>query len=215
MKLLVLGASGGVGRLITAEAAARGWPVRAQGRDAARLAARLPPGPGVEPAAADPTDPAALARLVGGREAVAFALGVDRPGPTTLFSDATRALIPAMEEAGVRRLVAVTGVGCGETRGHGGWFYDRVIFPLFTRARYADKDRQEALIRESRLAWTLVRPAPFSTRPSARPLEAHTTVPPGLVLTHVTRAEVAAFVVETLASGAHVGEAVFLGRRGR
>lgn len=208
MKLLVLGASGGVGRAVVAEALARGWTVRAQSRDAARV----PPAEGVEPAAADPTDAAALRRLVAGCEAVAFCLGVDRIGRTTLFSDATRALIGAMEAEGVRRLVAVTGVGCGETRGHGGWLYDRVIFPLFTRARYADKDRQEALIRASGLDWTLIRPAPFSAKPSAKPLEVHETVAPGLALTHVTREEVARAVVRAVAEGLWLRAAPFIGR---
>ena len=43
---------------------------------------------------------------------------------TTLFSKATRILIDAMRAAGVRRLVTVTGMGAGDSRGHGGFLYD-------------------------------------------------------------------------------------------
>ena len=99
---------------------------------------------------------------------VVFALGVDATGPTSLFSDATKILITAMQAAGVRRLVAITGIGAGETRGHGGLIYDWIIFPLFTRHRYADKDRQEALIEASGLDWVIVRPAPFDRAFDAR-----------------------------------------------
>jgi hypothetical protein len=69
-----------------------------------------------------------------------------------MFSDATRILIHAMETHGVRRLVCITGIGAGDSKGHGGFFYGKIIFPWFTKATYVDKDRQEALIRESSLA---------------------------------------------------------------
>lgn len=209
MRLLVLGASGGVGRRVVAAALARGWSVRAQTRDATRIA----PTDGVEIVEADPTDAARMTALVEGCDAVVFALGVDRLGPTTLFSDATRALLWAMAQAGVRRLVAVTGVGAGETRGHGGWVYDRVIFPLFTRHRYADKDRQEALIRDSGLDWVIVRPAPFAATSGDAPLETHVTVADDLTLTAITREEVARFAVQQVESDAFLRQAVFIGRR--
>ena len=35
-----------------------------------------------------------------------------------------------MKAAGVNRLVAVTGLGAGDSRGHGGILYDVVVFPL-------------------------------------------------------------------------------------
>jgi len=168
VKLLVLGATGSVGRIMVAQGLARGHAVMAQTRDSARAAALLPKA---RIMAADPTDAVALTPLCAGQDAVIFALGIDRGGPTTLFSDATRALLAAMAEARVERLVAITGVGAGETRGHGGFLYDRIVFPLFTRHRYADKDRQEALIRTSGVAWTILRPAPFAATPGVEPMQ--------------------------------------------
>jgi putative NADH-flavin reductase len=50
---------------------------------------------------------------------------------TTLFSESTRTLVDAMKAAGVKRLITVTGLGAGDSRGHGGLLYDAVIFPLF------------------------------------------------------------------------------------
>ncbi len=208
MKLLILGASGGVGREATSLAVDRGMAVRAQTRDAARIAPRA----GVEAFEAAPTDARRLADGLAGVDAVLFALGVDTIRPTTLFSEATRALIAAMDETGVRRLVAVTGVGAGETRGHGGWLYDRVIFPLFTRNRYADKDRQEALLRASALDWTILRPAAFAAKAGAGGLEVHTSVAPNVVLRSVTREETAATALDAIERGLWLREAVFFGR---
>jgi hypothetical protein len=78
----------------------------------------------------------------------------------TLFSN-TRILIDAMVGHGVRRLVAITGVGAGETKGHGGFLYDCILYPLFTKRVYTDEGRQDELIRASPLDWVIVRPAPF------------------------------------------------------
>ena len=210
MKLLILGASGGVGRLAVHAALAAGHAVTAQTRTAARLA-DLPDG--VRLAAADPARPEALRPWLAGQDAVLYALGERRLGATTLFSDTTRHLIEGMTQAGVMRLVAITGVGAGETRGHGGWFYDRVIFPLFTARKYADKTRQEALIAASGLDWTILRPAPFATRVPPGPLEIHETVPPDLRLTCITRAEVADLAIGLLPDPRSHRKRLFVGHR--
>lgn len=207
-RIAVVGARGGVGRRVVRLALDRGWAVSAQTRDAAKLGAL---GLHVRPVAGPPDDPATLRDLVRDADAVVFALGIDRGGPTTLFSDSTRALLAAMAAAGVARLIAVTGVGAAETRGHGGLLYDRLIFPLFTRHRYADKDRQEALIAASDTDWTLVRPAPFSDRPGAGALQVVTEVRPETRLRRITRDEAADFIVDALASGDYRHQRPFIG----
>ena len=132
-------------------------------------------------------------------------------GRTTLFSDTTEAVVAAMQATGVGRLVAVTGIGAGDTKGHGGWFYNYVIYPLFTRHRYADKDRQEAMIACTDLDWTIVRPAPFAAQASGAPLQVHTDIPAGLQLSAITRAEVATFILDCLEGNAYVRQKPFIG----
>jgi putative NADH-flavin reductase len=206
--IAVLGASGGVGRRIVELALARGFDVAGQTRAAPKLADLAGR---IRVHACDPRDAGELAGLLRGADAAIFALGIDTSAATTLFSDATRALIAAMQRAGVRRLVAITGIGAGETRGHGGWLYDRVIFPLFTRRRYADKDRQEALIAASGLDWIIVRPARFVEGKVLGPLEVHAEVTPATVLRRITRDEVAAFVLEQVASDRYLRQRPFIG----
>ncbi len=215
MRVGVLGASGSVGQLIVDEALAAGHDVVGQTRDARRLSGlgKAVSAPGkLQPMAFDPADPVALRTFVGNLDAVVFALGVDRSGSKTFFSDVTRALLAAMAQSGTGRLIAITGVGAGETRGHGGWLYNQVIFPLFTRQRYIDKDQQEALIRASGLDWTIVRPAPFAATVTG-PLEVHLQVAPELQLNAVTREEVAGFIVEELVSRRYVRQQPFIGHR--
>jgi putative NADH-flavin reductase len=207
-RIAVVGARGGVGRRVVDRALHRGWAVTAQTRDADKLRAL---SDRVCVVAGPPDDPATLRDLVAGADAVVFALGIDRGGATTLFSDSTRGLLDAMGAAEVTRLVAVTGVGAGDTRGHGGFLYDRIVFPLFTRQRYADKDRQEALVAASTTDWTIVRPAPFSDRPAGGDLQVVTELRDDTKLRRVTRDEVADFIVDALAHGSHRRQRPFIG----
>lgn len=207
MKLMVLGASGGVGSNLVKQAQARGHQVTAQTREAGRLKEAA----GVDVVVGAPDDASFLERHVAGHDAVILAIGVSHSGPTTLFSGTTRAVIAAMETSGVRRLVAITGVGAGQTRGHGGWLYNRLVFPLFTRNRYADKDRQEAAIEQSNLDWTIVRPAPFTYRPGRGPRQVVTDVPHELQLRSITRAEVAAFILDCVERNEFIRQKPFIG----
>jgi hypothetical protein len=104
----------------------------------------------------------------------------------------------------------VTGVGAGETKGHGGFLYDRILYPLFTKGIYADKDVQEALIRNSGLEWTIVRPAPFRAHTPSGPLRAVTNVE-RVTLRKVSRLEVASFLLDELEQNRFVRQAVFIG----
>jgi len=113
---------------------------------------------------------------------------------TRLFSAATRILVDAMRERGVRRLVAVTGIGAGDGRGHGGFLYDTIAFPLILKRIYDDKDVQEQIIRASGLEWTIVRPGILRDGRATGQARALTD-PKDWRAGSVTRADVAAFLV--------------------
>jgi putative NADH-flavin reductase len=207
MNVLVLGATGSVGRLVVEEALTRGHRVTALVRSPT---VALPNRVRVEQG--DALDPAAVSRAVAGQDAVIYVLGAGNVRRTTLFSESTRILLKAMADQKVHRLICVTGVGAGETKGHGGFLYDRIFFPLFTKHIYADKDVQEALIRESGLDWTLVRPAGFRARTPPGPLRVVVDAE-GVTLTRISRPEVARFLVDELEQGRYVRQSVFIGHR--
>ena len=96
MKIVVLGASGRAGSEITREAAARGHTVTA----IARKPDAIPAADGVTPVAGDASDPAALAPVLKGADAVISALHFDVPAET---------LLKAVREAGVSRLLVTGG----------------------------------------------------------------------------------------------------------
>lgn len=196
-KILVLGASGGTGQLIVKRALAKGYDVTALVRSAEKgrelNGARLVIG--------DARDDAALRQALKGQDAVISALGTPA-SPTkavTLLSTATRALVGAMKAEQVSRLVAITGLGAGDSVGHGGFLFDRLIFPLLLRHVYADKNRQEAIIRDSGLDWVLVRPTVLNDKPgrgSTRALEELSNYHGGTI----ARDDVASFVLDQVTS---------------
>jgi uncharacterized protein YbjT (DUF2867 family) len=156
MKVLVLGATGASGRLIVRDAVAKGYSVAALVRS--KETADLPEADVIE---GDARDERALTRALNGCDAVVCSLGtgVSLFGEVSLLTEATRSLVTAMTRSGVRRLVCISALGVGDSRGHGGFLFDRLFQPLLLRHAYKDKERQEAAIRASTIDWVIVRPA--------------------------------------------------------
>lgn len=205
MKILVIGATGGTGQAIVREALAKGHAVTALVRSEAKARPLLPGTALVE---GDARDQAALTRAVEGCDAAISALGTRKirlVGKVTLMSEGTRALVTAMNERGVRRLVCITGLGAGDSAGHGGFVYDRLIKPVLLRTIYQDKDRQEAIIRASGLDWTIVRPTVLTDKPATGTVRAIVNLE-GLHGGSIPRADVAAFVVAQTGSEAWLGK---------
>jgi uncharacterized protein YbjT (DUF2867 family) len=195
MKILVLGATGGTGRLIVGEAVARGRDVAALVRSKANAAGLA----GAELVEGDARDQAALTRAIAGCDGVVSSLGTAMSPfrEVTLLSTATRALVGVMARQNVKRLVCITGMGAGDSRGHGGFLYDRLFQPLLLRKVYEDKDRQEDIIRASALDWIIVRPTLLNDEPARGRIRALTDLS-GVHGGKIARADVADFVVRQL-----------------
>jgi uncharacterized protein YbjT (DUF2867 family) len=171
-KILVLGATGGTGRLIVSQAVARGYDVTVLVRSAEKASGLK----GAKLIVGDARDEKVLRQALKGRDAVVSALGTPASPfrEVTLLSTATRALTNAMQIEQVSRLVCITGMGAGNSVGHGGFLFDTLIFPLLLRKVYADKDRQEAIVRDSGLDWVLVRPSVLNNKSGRETIRALT-----------------------------------------
>ena len=139
----------------------------------------------------DARDEATLARAMDGCDAVVSALGTGMGfRKVGLLTVATHALVTAMTRNGVRRLVCVSALGVGDSRGHGGFVFDRLFQPLLLSQAYKDKERQEAAIRASSLDWVLVRPAMLTNDPARGSVRAITDLA-GVKGGKIARADVA------------------------
>jgi putative NADH-flavin reductase len=115
----------------------------------------------------------------------------------SLFSRGARNLLAALESAPRTRLVVVTGVGAGDSRGHGGFFYDKIFQPLLLKPMYEDKDREEALIKESNANWLIVRPGLLTNGPRTGKYRVITD-PEASVAGKISRADVADFILSEI-----------------
>jgi len=207
VKVLVIGGTRGIGREVVAAAHVAGHELTLLARNAERISL---PVTGVRVVVGDAGDADDIERAVAGQDAVVWTVGV---GPTRrpvhLFSRSTRFLLAAMARHGVRRLMCVTGIGAGDSRCHGGFLYDRIVQPLFLRTVYEDKDRQEALLRGGDVDWTIVRPGTLTSGPATGLVRVLTDLQ-GVTAGKVSRADVAAFIVENLETGEYRRTAVLL-----
>ncbi|MDX8348233.1 NAD(P)-binding oxidoreductase [Cognatiyoonia sp. IB215446] len=157
-RVLIMGATSGIGKCTVEVGLAKGLIVRAFSRRAAEMA----PRDNLEAVAGDALVAADVAGALDGMDAVIYALGVEKTlgklwKTVTLFSASTEVLLPEMERAGVKRLLVVTGFGAGRSRSAMSTI-EQIGHRAILGRPYADKDVQEEMIMQSPLDWTIVRP---------------------------------------------------------
>src|SRR4029077_8560500 len=101
MNIVVLGATGGTGRLVVEQALAAGHTVTALVRSPEKVAAR---NPNLDVVAGQATGPSAVARVLDGADALISTRG----GGGSVISDSTRAIVEAAHRAGVKRVVLLS-----------------------------------------------------------------------------------------------------------
>ncbi|SDY88999.1 NAD(P)-dependent oxidoreductase [Citreimonas salinaria] len=211
MKILVIGASRGIGRACVQAALAAGHEVRAFSRSAGEMT----PLPGLEPWPGDATKAADLAPALEGVDAVVQALGIKADlsmmwREITLFSDSTAALVPLMEAHGPDRLICVTGIGSGDSF-NALSTVEKIGHSVVFSKVYGDKTRQEEIVKRSSLRWTLVRPTILTS--NARSGRYKVLVDPASWrMGVISRADVADYVVRALDDVSTVHTAPVLAR---
>ena len=203
MKLLVFGATGSIGRHLTAQAIAAGHDVTTfsrKGTDAPGSAADVK-GDVLSP---DDVDRA----MAAGHDAVIVALGNGARG--NLRAPGTANIIRAMKKHGPHRLIVQSTLGAGDSRGALNFYWKHVMFGLLLRAAMADHNAQEKLVRNSGLDWTILRPSAFTDGPLGGDyVLGFENDRPGLKL-KIARADVAAVLLSLLAAPKSLGRALSL-----
>ncbi|HEY8211910.1 MAG TPA: SDR family oxidoreductase [Myxococcaceae bacterium] len=208
MRLVIFGATGGIGREVVSQALDQGHEVVA--------IARNPDGVGraherLRLVKADILDASTYDRELAGASAVIGTLGArSRPkGPISLCTDWAKHLIPAMQAQGVSRLVAVT-AGAYVRASPPPLFFRLVLQPILLsvlRHLYDDHQRMEEVVAASPLRWTIVRPSRLLDRPRTG---TYRTAIDDLVTgsMSIPRADVADFMLKCAVGDSHVRERV-------
>ena len=106
-----------------------------------------------------------------GQEAVIQVLGYNGnpKKPTTFTTDATKVIINGMKYNGVKRLIAISVVGVGDSKHFKYTFFIRMVFPIMMRMLknvIVDKNLMEPEIMATKLDWTIVRSSAVSDKPA-------------------------------------------------
>jgi putative NADH-flavin reductase len=206
-KIIVFGATGKLGQQILRQALDAAFDVTAFVRDPAKLTIQHPR---LRVVTGDTLDADSVERgLAGGYDAALSALGVFHREPRTELSDGTANIIRAMQKHRVTRLVVVSSVGAGDSKGQGN-LLARGLQQLLLKHVLADKDRQEALVAASGLEWTILRPPQLTDEPTARADLVAWSGPPTRVKKtwKTSRASVARAALEAVSEGKYLRQAV-------
>jgi putative NADH-flavin reductase len=208
MRIVVFGANGSTGRLLTTQALTAGHQVVAVTRRPAEFPVT---GERLAVVRADVHDAEAVDRAVQGAEVVLSVLGVPfTRKPVTIYSAGTANIAAAMSRHGLKRLVVVSS-SATEPHHHadGGFLLNRVIQPLVTatigKTTYRDMRRMEELLRGSDLEWTIMRPSGLFDAPGVTHYELHEDQAPGIF---TSRADLAASMLEQATQTRFIHKAV-------
>jgi putative NADH-flavin reductase len=205
MRILIFGATGGTGRRLVDQALERGHQVTAFVRNPAKLSLRHTLLRIVE---GDVQRAETIRAAVPGHDAVLSALGHISLGPTTLLSTAAQEIVRTMQAHDVRRLLWESALGVGATKGQLGPLYNWLLIPILLRHNFADKERQEQIVRSSSLDWTIVQPASLTNGPRTGAYHAGPRACAGRPFPRISRADVAHFMLEELSARAFVRQSV-------
>ena len=204
MKVLVLGASGRLGRALLARTLAADCTVTAFTRHPAPL---LTGDPAIRIFGGSVHDARAVDRAMRGQEAVIWAVAnrptADRSPLSLLYG--IRVVIRAMTHAGTRRFIYVSDAAFHdhESQGAGG-----LLRSVLRHGARREARERETAVRESPLDWTIVRPARLTAGPHTGAYTAALDAPKRA--SQISRFDAAAFITAQLLEPTFVRQAPHL-----
>jgi len=202
MRVVVLGATGQLGREVVHALVSRGHSVVAT--------VRRPPNPAflipVQICQVDARNRADVRAALHAHDVVVNAIGAGSLRGNDIESSTTAVAVEAAQDVGVDRYIAMSAGMVALD-----WpLFKYVLKPLIFRNILAEHLRVEEIVRASMLPWTIVRPPKLT---NGRPSGYVASLEPQTRAFSAARADVAAFIGDELDARAHLRQAVFVASR--
>lgn len=200
MKLVIFGATGGIGAQVVEQALAAGHEVTAVAR---RPSAVILRHARLEVIQGDVLEPETIRESIIGKDAVVSAVGARDRAPTTVYSKGVANIMQAMQAAHVRRILCISASGLEP----GVWWQRLIAKRLLWRIlnnMYTDLVRMEGEVKASGLDWTILRPPSLTNGPRT----GHYQAVVNQQLSHgwrLSRADVADYIINHLNDKATYG----------
>ncbi|QBA23688.1 NAD-dependent epimerase/dehydratase family protein [Chryseobacterium indologenes] len=204
-KIAVIGGTGKSGQYLVRKLLEKGYSLKLLLRQPENFA---PQNPLIEMIKGDARDETAICNLIEGSDLVMSTLGQPK-GEKSIFSDAAKNIIKAMNHYGSKRYIVTTGLNVNTASDHKServkmatdWMYQN--YPETT----ADKQKEYELLLESNLDWTLVRLPLIHLTEENFPIETNLTDCKG---EGINAGDLAEFLVSQIENSEYIRESPFL-----
>jgi putative NADH-flavin reductase len=207
MHVTVLGGNGPTGRLLISQLLEAGHTVTALTRHPEQPGLA---GPGVTVLEGDATRDTDIQRALSGAQAVVSVLGTKySKEPITLYSASATAIVKAMTEQGIRRLIATSSGATSPWQDpNGSWFERHLVMKILDkvgRTLYDDMRRMEAIVAATELDWTIMRPLGLA---NMEPPTEYAIAEDHIPGSQTARRDLAAAIVDQLGRTDYLGKTV-------
>lgn len=208
MKIVIFGANGKTGTLLTEQALAKGHQVTAYVR---RPGSLVQEDPNLKFVIGNLNDTGKLEEAIKGADACISVLGGSSlTKHSAEITAGIQQIITLMEKEGVQRFIYLSSMGAGESRYIMRPLIRFFIADLMLRVPLADHTINEQRIATSNLEWTLVRPAGLTNGPKTGRLKHGKDIKVLKGNPQISRANVATFLITQLTDTTYINEGVWI-----
>tara|TARA_B100000963_G_scaffold185923_1_gene161614 strand:+ start:1219 stop:1884 length:666 start_codon:yes stop_codon:yes gene_type:complete len=216
MRILIIGATGRTGKLVLRIALEQGYKVNCL----ARFTNRIKKREGLKIFEGNPTNEIDLKKAIFECDYVISVINISRKSefpwarlrsPKTFISDVMTLVVKIAGDMNIKRISTCSAWGVSETKKDIPKWFNWFINNSNIGIAYEDHERQEKIISESNLNWTIVRPVGLTNSKKAEKIiESINNKPRPSIL--ISRESVARYLVESLENSSLIGKKVVISK---
>ncbi|MFH1001042.1 MAG: SDR family oxidoreductase [Bacteroidota bacterium] len=206
MKIFLIGATGKTGKELIKQGLEQGHSVTALVRNPDNLKIR---NPKLFIVKGNVLKSESFENAVKGHDAVLSALGHKKFFiPSNILSVGTRNVIDAMYKSNIKRFICITSLGVNDSRFKLGLYYTLFTIPFILLFYFLDKSKQEKIIMNSGLDWTIIRPGQLTNGKKRTNYRYGSSVGSYILTKMISRANVAHFMLSQLENQTYIKKTV-------
>jgi len=197
--ITVFGATGGTGQKVIQQALEQGYKVKAFARTASKLKIEHP---NLEMVSGNVLAYEEVLQSIDKEDIVICCLGMPASDKSSLRTKGTKNIVAAMKEKGAQRFICQTSLGFGDSKETLPWHMKYLIVPFILKNAFKDHELQEAVVEDSDLNWTIVRPGNMTNKGITRNYQ-HGFKASDPISLKISRADVAHFMLGQIINDAY------------
>jgi len=202
MKLLIIGSTGRTGKELIKQGLAQGHYITALARKPAKIKIK---NKNLKIVKGNVLKLETLEKAFENQDVILSALGHKRLIiKTNILSEGTKNIITAMKKNGIKRLICITSLGINDSRFKLGLYYTFFVIPFIIAFYFHDKSKQEKLIMQSNLEWTIIRPGMLTNGRLTKKYQHGAGLGSYFMTKMISRANLAHFMLDQVADNTYL-----------